>query len=501
MIVDPELVPVVVAVGQASERGTPVSPLALMERAARAALDEAPGMASRIDRVSVVSVINGGGSAPASALARRLGLRAGVRETSAIGGNSPQWLVNRAAGAIASGHGGATLVAGAEAVRSLREAPELASEAEPAAADPVVGDDRPGLSALELSARLMLPAHVYPLFESVLAARAGRSFEEHRRALAELMAPFTDVAVSHPHAWFRRSRTPDELADPDHDNRVVAEPYTKLMNAFLSVDQGAALVVTSLAVAREAGAAEGAVYVHGGADANDVWFPVERPDLGRSEGLAVAARAALDAARTTVDDVDLLDLYSCFPSAVEMAIDALGLEPDDARGFTVTGGLPYFGGPGNNYSTHAIATMVERLRHEGGRGLVTALGWFVTKHSVGVYGVAPPEAGFRLGETTHAQGRIDATALPVAEILDAPMEGTVEASTVIYDKRTGEVGSVPALVTLDDGRRTAAVAEKNELEALAGVNLVGARVVVEGTPLRFRVEKPPPSGGPERITG
>jgi hypothetical protein len=36
-----------------------------------------------------------------------------------------------------------------------------------------------------------------------------------------------------------------------------------------------------------------------------------------------------------------------------------GRARDDTRPLTVTGGLPWFGGPGNNYSTHAIATMME----------------------------------------------------------------------------------------------------------------------------------------------
>lgn len=486
---DPSRTPVIVAVGQAVGRGEPVSPLGLVEQATRAAFAEAPGIEERIERVSVVNIINGGGKGPASLLAERLKLEPQRCETTTIGGNAPQWLVTRAAADIAAGEEVTTLVAGGEAVNSQRIKPELGNEANDTdAVDDVIGDDRPGLSAPELTAGFMVPAHVYPLFESVWASRAGRSFDDHRVALGWLMAPFTRRAAAHPHAWFREELEPEAISLPSAGNRLVAEPYTKRMNAFISVDQAAAVVVTSLAVAREIGAAGSVVFVHSGADANDVWFPAQRPDLGESPGIRAAGRAALAAAGIGIDDVNCFDLYSCFPCAVEMACEALGISDDDHRDLTVTGGLPYFGGPGNNYSTHAIASMIDELREHGGRGLVTALGWFTTKHSVGVYGVAPPDGGFRVGSTEAAQREIDASALGMATDLPGPTAATVAAATVIYD-RSGDVQAAPVIATLDDGRRVAAMADRAEVAGLAGTNLVGRLVRVEGTPPRYRVEE------------
>lgn len=488
-VMDPARTPVIVAVGQALGRDEAISPLGLMERAARQALDDARGIDQAIDRVSVVNIINGGGKAPATLLADRLHLAPQRTETTTIGGNAPQWLVNRAAAAIAEGEGGTTLIAGGEAVHSQREHPELGQEADATdAVDDVVGDDRPGLSTAELAAGLMVPAHVYPLFESVWARRAGRSFADQRNALGWLMAPFTRVAAAHPYAWFDEELEPEEISTPTPDNRLVAEPYTKRMNAFISVDQAAAIVVTSLEVARELGVAGECVFVHSGADCNDAWFPSQRPDLGASPGIRAAGRAALQAAGLGIDDIHHFDLYSCFPCAVEMAAEELGLSDDDDRGRTVTGGLPYFGGPGNNYSTHAIASMVDRLRREGGQGLVTALGWFSTKHSVGVYGIAPPDGGFRVGDTGPAQREIDGSALAVMTDVADPVAATVDASTVVYE-RTGEVRAAPVIATLDDGRRVVAMAERRELEQLEGVNLVRALVRVEGSPPRYRVER------------
>lgn len=490
---DPSRIPVIVGVAQAVARDEPVAPLALIEQTARSALDQAAGVDDRIDRVTVVNILNGGGKGPAHGLSERLKLDPEVRETTTIGGNTPQWLVTRAAAEIAEGADITTLIAGGETVNSQRARPELGNEADAVdGVDEVVGDDRVGLNPAELGAGLMAPAHVYPLFESVIAARSGRSFSDHREALGWLLEPFARVAASHPVAWFREAPTAEEISTPSDSNRLVAEPYTKRMNANITVDQAAALVVTSLATARELGVAGEAVFVHSGSDASDVWFPSARPDFGVSPGIHAASRAALVAAGLGIDDLAFVDLYSCFPCAVEMGAAALGMSEDDDRGLTVTGGLPYFGGPGNNYSTHAIATMVDRLRDGGGRGLVHALGWFVTKHSVGVYGVAPPDLGFRVGDTTGAQREIDGSAMDVTtDVGPEPVAGTVDAGTVVYD-RSGEVQSVPVVVTLDGGQRAVATAHRDEAASLAGRNLVGALVRVEGSPPRFRVESEGP---------
>ncbi|HLI52757.1 MAG TPA: hypothetical protein VKU88_00375 [Acidimicrobiales bacterium] len=486
MSLDPWRTPVVIGAAQCVERDEVVTPLDMLERAAAETLSRAPGAASHIDEVHAVGILFGGGDAPASELCRRLGLDPPARFTTTIGGNTPQWLVGRAADRIAAGTVGAILIAGAEAVRSQRVRPLPPAPPAPGGADPVEGDPRPGLSATEMAAGLAVPAQVYPLFESVLAARAGRDPAEQRRWLGGILSPFTEVAAANPFAWFRQTLSAEEIAAPGPDNRVAAEPYTKRMNAFLNVDQSAAFLVTSLGKARELGAAGGCAFVWAAADANDVWHVSERPDLAASPGIAAAGEAVLAAAGVGLDDVSFFDLYSCFPSAVQIAAAALGLDLADRRRLTVTGGLPYFGGPGNNYTTHAIASLAQRLRDTGGLGLISGLGWYCTKHSLGVYGAEPPPGGYRRGDTSSAQRAIDATSLEVAAGLDRPVEATVEASTVLYDRKGQPVGA-PAVATLADGRRIVAAAAPEELRQLDGQLIVGARVAVEGSPPRYRV--------------
>jgi acetyl-CoA C-acetyltransferase len=489
---DEARVPVVVATGQSIERATDVGALELAARAAHEALDAAPQVRERVQLVSVVHILSKSSPAPGAALAARLGLSPGRTEVTTIGGNSPQWLVSRAATAIAAGDLDTALVVGAEAQHSAKAellgptgaGPGAQYEERVETPDPVIGDDRPGVGNAELSVRIVAPVHVYALFESAIAHRAGHTPAEHRRALGELMAPFTEVAASQRAAWFPVPRTATELAEVGPDNRLVAEPYPKRMCAFLNVNQGAAVLVTSLAVARGAGVADRAVFCWSGAEATDVWFPSARPDLGSSPGLRTAVGAALADAGRTVDDIDAFDLYSCFPCAVEMGVQALGIARNDARGLTVTGGLAYFGGPGNNYSLHAVATMVDRLREKGGTGLVSAMGWYATKHAVGVYGATPPPRGFRRSDTAEAQRSIDASALDVASEARGP--GEVVAATAVIG-RDGSVTAAPVIARLADGRQIAAAASPDELGSMAGRDLVGERVELSGTPPSYRL--------------
>ena len=496
----------IIASGQVVERDAVVDAAELAVRAAQVALDGAGGVAPKVQRVTMLSTLfSPAGPAIASEVAGRLGLGRAHCETTSVGGNTPPWLVTRAAEDIARGDLDATLIVGAEAARShrvisrrstgngdadggrdggLRFRPNQGN-GEDVDADPVVGGSEKGyVSRAEVWAGLTYPTVVYPLLESVLAARAGRTFAEQRVYLGELMARFSAVAAEHPCAWFRERATPDELATPSEANRLIADPYTKRMNAFPFVDQAAALVMCSLAVAQEAGVDDAAIFVWSGADAYEVRLPTARPDLGRAAGLHAAVARSFDAAGIGADDVGAFDFYCCFPSAVEMAADAVGVALDDSRGLTVTGGLPYFGGPGNNYMTHGIATMTGKLREIGGLGFCSSPGGFMTKHGVTLLGAAPPPGGFRRGDTEADQALIDASALPVA--VDDGIDGTAEvlANTVRYAD-DGNVEGAPMIGVLPDGRRVAADADADLLPTLAGQLLVGQRVHVRGAPPRW----------------
>jgi acetyl-CoA C-acetyltransferase len=259
----------------------------------------------------------------------------------------------------------------------------------------------------------------------------------------------------------------------------VTLPYTKLLNSNIQTDQAAALILCSDAVARELGIdRERWVYPHAAGHAHDHWFVSEREDLCSSPAIRFAARAALDAAGAGIGDVAHLDVYSCFPSAVQIACRELGIDPFvEARALTVTGGLTFAGGPGNNYVTHAIAAMVERLREDpGSLGLTTAVGWYLTKHAVGVYGTSPPRRPFT---ACNVQDQVDATPRRASA---SGVAGSAEAESVsVVYSREGEptVGAVTAL--LADGRRAIAkTTDAGDLAAMGRAPITGHEIHLDG---------------------
>jgi acetyl-CoA C-acetyltransferase len=164
---------------------------------------------------------------------------------------------------------------------------------------------------------------------------------------------------------------------------------------------------------------------------------------------------ALEMAGIGMDRIDLIDLYSCFPVAVEIGAESLGIELDDPRGLTVTGGLPYAGGPGNNYVMHSVAAMMQKLRaRPGAYGLLTGNGWYLTKQSTGVYSTVRPDRPFEREDPAVLQREIDA--LPHPEIVEQPQgAATIETYTIVHRKE----GPYRGLIVGRDaeGRRFAAV--------------------------------------------
>ncbi|MFN8543715.1 MAG: acetyl-CoA acetyltransferase [Candidatus Binatia bacterium] len=478
--------PILIGGGQITQRDVDpagaLEPLDLMAEAARRAAVNAgsgPGILHGLDTIAVVNVFCWDyGNAP-RLLAERVGAHPTREMYTTIGGNSPQWIVNELAGQVAAGTVRLALVAGAEAVytlaRSRRTQARLAWASHAGEHATSVGGTQLGTNDYELTHNLQLPVQIYPFFENAIRAARGWSLAQHRHELGALCARFSAVAAENPHAWFPQARTAEEIATVTPDNRMIAFPYPKRMNAIIDVDQGAAALVTSVATARALGIPqERWVYLRGVADAHDHWYVSERVSYHTSPAIRAAGQAALAMAGLDVGEVDHFDLYSCFPSAVQIGRDMLGIPRDDPRPLTVTGGLPYFGGPGNNYSLHAIVTMLDRVRdRRGSTGLVSALGWFLTKHSIGVYSAAPPAGPWRRPDPAAPQRLVDADPKPVL-CMEPSGAATIETYTVVYGRDgTPLVGLV--IGRLADGRRFLASApdDRDVLESLTTREAVG----------------------------
>ena len=293
---------------------------------------------------------------------------------------------------------------------------------------------------------------MYPLFENAIRGHRGRGIAEHQAAMGTLLARFAAVAATNPLADRRAGYSAEQIATPGPGNPTIAFPYTRLMSANAYIDQGAAVIVTSLAQAKALGVPRDRwVFLHGCADAHDHWHVTERRDFFSSPAMPEVFGQALAMAGVTLADIDIFDIYSCFASAVQVACAALGLAEDDPRGLTITGGLPYFGGPGNNYVTHSIAEMVQRLRAKPGqRGLVTANGNYLTKHSAGVYSTDPPDKPFAPQDPAVLQAKLNAVPHPpLVDLADGA--AYIETYTVVHDAK-GPTGAV-VIGRLDGGER------------------------------------------------
>jgi acetyl-CoA C-acetyltransferase len=483
-----ENAPVIVGVGQITQRPEterPREPLALMAEAARIAEKDAGAgdLLHEIDSLRVVNVLSWPSKAPAHDLARALAVAPRELIYTAVGGNTPQWLVNETADAIARGDVRVALIAGAEAMYSARRARQRGVDLgwSPRGNPPAdIGDTRNGMSEYEMKHGATLPVRIYPLFENALRAHYGRSIDEHQGAIGELMEAFSRTAAANPHAWFREARTAQQIATAGPDNRYIGFPYPKYANAIMDVDQGAALLMTSTAEARRLGVPdEKLIYLHGCADATDHWFISERVDYHSSPAIRAMGQRALSMAGVGIDAITHIDLYSCFPSAVQIGRDMLGIAADDPRPLTMTGGLPYFGGPGNNYVTHSIAAMVEKLRADRDAfGLVTANGWYVTKHAAGVYSARPPEREWQRVDAKIDQQSIDAEPHPV--LVDKPKgDATVETYTVVFNRDGAPELGIVIGRDADNARFIAnAPADRRTLESMTKHEFVGARGTV-----------------------
>ena len=440
---DPERTPVIVGVGQVTQKPSSMEEIRhpaelIIEAAKRAAEDSgARGLLAGLDTIGVVNVMSWKYTDPAGTVARGIGAEPARKLYTGLGGCSPQWLMTELAGRIAQGNAETALLCGAEAFYSQSVAQKLAGSvpwAPETECQERVGDSRRAFSEAEQKYDWYRPTYVYAMFENAFRHHRGQTLEEERRELGEISSELSRVAMNNPYAWFQNGRTAEEISTVSPGNRMIAFPFTKLMCAMLMVDQAAAVLLTNVATARRWKVPEEKwVFPVGGADAWDLWYFSHRKSFYASPSAKAAADIALRQAGVTLDEVDFLELYSCFPCAPRIVREALGISQNDPRPLSVTGGLPSFGGPGNNYVLHVICRMAETLRANRGKsGLVHGLSWYFHKHAFGVYRTEPPANGWKPVDPEPFLREIRTLQPP--ELLErAEGEGTIETYTAIYE--------------------------------------------------------------------
>lgn len=485
--VDPRT-PCLVGVSQLTHRpdqGPAPEPLDMWEQVCRSAADDSGGrgVLDALDSLHVVYCQSWQYDDPPARLAGRLGIDPGHAHYSGIGGTVPQQLVQDAALSILAGDSDAALICGGEALATKRrlkkagEKPQWSHREPERSPFPFEAPFHPAEIAHEVFQAWL----TFPVFDIGRRAHLGIAPDEYRARLGELMAPMTEIAASNPHAWFPVERSADELITPTPENRMVGYPYTKYMVAVMDVDMAGALVLTSHARADELGVpADRRVYLRSWAYVTDPTYLAEHEDFHGSPAMAAAAEESLRLAGVGVDEVGHLDLYSCFGSSINYALDALGMAPDDPRGVTETGGLPFSGGPGSNYMLHSIATMVDVLRADpGSHGMVSGVGMHMTKHAYGVYSTTP--ATVTPPDLDALQARVDQQH-PAHQIRDTYTGTATVATYTVAHGRDGSPDWGLAICDLPQGDRCyARITDVDLLDRVEREEWVGTTIeVTEG---------------------
>jgi acetyl-CoA C-acetyltransferase len=483
--------PVIVGAGQINDRDLASEPIDLMTRCAEAALTDAggTGMRHRIDAVRVVWGV-WPYTDPGRIVAERLGRPDAETTKTTTGGNQVYDLVIDTAERIAAGNLDVAVVCAAESMRTRRadhargvESAYL-DEAAGATPDVTLGVDRPLSGPAEDAIGIHHPTRFYAMAETALRHRLGEGVEEHRRRIAELWARGSTIAADNPSAWLRTAVSAEQIATVTEKNRPIAAPYPKLMTSNLNVDQGGAIVMCSAATATAAGIPrERWVFPWSGAGAADHWSPTNRWALDESPAMRFVGRDALHLAGTTVDDCAFVDLYSCFPVAVQIAQREMGVPVD--RDWTITGGLTFAAGPLNCYCILPLTRSVELLRASNGdRALLTGNGGYFTKHSALVLGAEPSPAGFR---SSHPQLEVDASPARPTPAVPAshPLSGVVEAYTVTYDRSMQPDRAILAVLDGEGRRHWAESTDADAIAELSNGDLCGRVAHVDGSTARL----------------
>jgi acetyl-CoA C-acetyltransferase len=502
--------PIIVGVGQTVSRATPtpghiLSALDIAGEAGRRALANSGAkidFQNEIDvltvsrlfedstrKVAIVTNPFGRSNNVPGSIARRIGIKPKENVYCAVGGQTPQRLVNQMSERIHRGEIGCALILGAEAIANIKHATRNGFEVD---WNETVDEDFTDLwpmnkadnmvSDYEMAHGLFLPVQAYPLFENVWRHKARHSREQHRQVMGKLFARFTQVAAANEYSQFPIERSVDYLATPSADNYLLSEPYTKWMVAQDAVNQGAAVLLTSVGKARQWGIPESQwVALHGCGDCDDLKV-IERPDLSVSYAQNLAVARALDSAQKTIEDIAHIDAYSCFPIAVLSACVAMGIDPATPRALTLTGGLPFFGGPGNNYSMHAIAEAVMAVRNApGSYALVIANGGYLSKHSAGVYGPVMPGEWIAsdssdLNQALHAHGAVPVTQTPSGNAV-------IESYVAAYYRREPAISYIVGRQANDDHRFLATVAPDDHatMATMFDTDPMGRSITVDGS--------------------
>lgn len=450
-----------------------------VERAREAAAGVSGDVLRQLESLQVVFCQSWPYDDPVGRLGEALAVQPRHRLYSGIGGTTPQELVNETAAAMQRTEMDLALICSAEALATTRAAKKRGERLPWSYRKSTPFPWEPPHES-EVAHEVFQAWETFPLWDTARRSRLGNSLAEDALEAASIMSAMSAVAAANPHAWARQSYDASAIAIVTPENRYVGWPYTKREVAVMDVNMSAALLLATAEKADALGVDEGRrLYLTGWAYAEDPPSIAERTDMSRSAAMAAVGRHTLLSAGVGLEDIDIFDLYSCFPSSVRFACDALGIAVDDPRGLTVTGGLPFAGGPASGYMTHAITSAYERLREFPGRALVTGVGMHMAKHCAAVWS-STPDGEIRTATVSPDVVQSEADEHQSRQPLLSGWNGTaiVRAYTVAHG-RDGAPQQGLLVLDTDEGRALARVQDIDLLADAESRELVGQEVRVK----------------------
>ena len=475
-------IPVLVGISHVEQRISDWSegkePLDLMVDAVRDALSD-----TGVDLVPLVDAIHVIGGLwqyknPAAHIAQQIGAQNVETGLTTLGGNMVQYALSQSALEIQRAEKRIVILTGAECGNLAAKARKAGAKPEwkGALGEPnrVFNKGGFGGNEHERAVRLGSATTWYGLFENAIRGDRGETIEEHQKRISELWAGFSRVAANNPDAWIKTEHSAEEIRTVNAKNRPVTFPYLKLMNANNSVDMAAALILCDTETARTMDVDESQwIYPWASTHGSDTAEVSHRDNLHSSPAIRIAGNRCLELTNLDLNEIDYLDIYSCFPSAVQVAATELGID-EASRDLTITGGLTFGGGPLNNYVMHALVRMAKLLRaNPSNKAFITSNGGLLTKHAFGVYAKTPPAIPFQYED---CQREIDQ--MPSRKVLDHVGSATVESYVVMYQGASPAHAVIAALT--DEGNRTWAMTQdQDDMVAMTRTELIGRTVEID----------------------
>ncbi|MDC0361426.1 hypothetical protein OAN12_00095 [Halioglobus sp.] len=491
----PDNTPIIIGSGQSVERlgnETPPlnSPMHLAAKACQNALKDGGVQPGEIDAIATIRLFSdspgtwksefGGSTNPPESIARRIGASPSKRIYSNVGGNEPLQLLLELMQAIAGGEIKSALLTGAEAIANQRYAVRHGIMLDWQEDIEASLDDRTPIDRLvsieEIHAGFNLPVRFYGAIEMLQAHQMGHDLRQHERFMGRFMASFSEIAAQNPYSQFSQAHSAHDITEASPRNYPISLPYLKRLIAQDAVNQAAAVLITSAGHARELGINPAQwIFLESFAHGADHALS-QREDPARSEAMKRVLLSTLSQADQRMTDIDLIDIYSCFPCAVTAACEVLKLPTDGSIALTVTGGLPYFGGPGNNYSMHALAEMARRLRGDADRALITANGGMLSKHAAALLTSVCTQAQ-KIDWSDNSHFEVDCSDIAIRQYADNPQAGRIVTYTVATRKEKPDLGMIIA-DTATGERFLATSTDPAVTKELTASNSIGRKIEV-----------------------